>query len=255
MKRGVLLFAHNNDSTNYYDMAVYTASRIKKFLNLPITIVTDEYSNTENKIFDNIIIVEPNKNNKRDKSIWINKNRYSAYTLSPYDDTLVIDVDYMINSDQLLNLFSLSSDFLCHYNVKFLLDDIYTERISSRSFNTYWATVMKFKKTQRVKHIFYLIEMIQNNYSHYSTMYDFLGTTYRNDYALTIALRTVCGQITDLNDNIPWKLIHIPQNANLIRISDTSYKVLTTIKDKVSYIEIKDIDFHVLNKNSFKKLI
>ena len=42
------------------------------------------------------------KSNTREQQVWINKGRYQAYELSPYEETLVLDVDYIINSDKLL---------------------------------------------------------------------------------------------------------------------------------------------------------
>ena len=87
MKRGAILFAFNSPKYDYYKMAVYTAKRINHFLNLPVTVVTDidslPYQRDYN--FDETILIEPDKSNKRDWGIWINKGRYQAYELSPYE--------------------------------------------------------------------------------------------------------------------------------------------------------------------------
>jgi len=42
MTRGVLLFAFNSPKYNYYEMAEYNAKRINHYLNLPVTIVTEQ---------------------------------------------------------------------------------------------------------------------------------------------------------------------------------------------------------------------
>ena len=104
MSKGVILFAFNSPKFNYYDMAVATAKRINHFLNLPVTLVTDETSipTDPNYVFDKTITVTPDKNNKRDWGIWINKGRYQAYELSPYDETILLDTDYLVNSNKLL---------------------------------------------------------------------------------------------------------------------------------------------------------
>ena len=66
ISRGVVLFAFNSSKYNYVEMAEYCARRTKSFLGLPTTIVTDEKSaETITYDFDNIIIVEPDKNNIR----------------------------------------------------------------------------------------------------------------------------------------------------------------------------------------------
>ena len=102
MKRGALLFAFNNDAIDYYTMAVKTAKRINHFLNLPVTIVTDKTTPNNNYQFDKVINVAGDLSNFRDEKIWINKGRYQAYQFSPYDETLLLDTDYLVNSDKLL---------------------------------------------------------------------------------------------------------------------------------------------------------
>jgi hypothetical protein len=113
MSRGVLLFAFNSDTVDYFKMAVATAKRANQYLNLPVSVVTDESTDLSqyDYKFDNIIIQVPNKDNRTiENNVWINKGRYSAYELSPYDETLVLDTDYLINSDTLLKPFELYDD-------------------------------------------------------------------------------------------------------------------------------------------------
>ena len=44
MSKGALLFAFNSPKYNYYEMAVATAKRINHFLDLPVTVITDDNS-------------------------------------------------------------------------------------------------------------------------------------------------------------------------------------------------------------------
>jgi hypothetical protein len=57
MRQGAILFAFNSPKFNYYDMAVNTAKRINHFLNLPVTLVTNEESlpALQTYIFDKVI--------------------------------------------------------------------------------------------------------------------------------------------------------------------------------------------------------
>ena len=164
MTRGVILFAFNSPKYNYYEMAEYTAKRINHFLGLPVTLVTDETSLSKDSeySFDRIVLVEPDRSNKRDWGIWINKGRYQAYEFSPYDETLLLDVDYMVNSDKVLKAFDTSVDFCCHDTTTFLMHPgAPQEVLSPHSFKTLWATVIAFKKTNRAKQIFDCLEMVQ----------------------------------------------------------------------------------------------
>lgn len=255
MKRGAILFAHNSENTDYYKMAAYTAGRIERFLNIPTTVITDANSITCDYAFDNIILREPDRSNTRKKSVWINKGRYQVFDMTPYDDTLVLDTDYMVNSAKLLRTFELPGDFVSHRRSKFLMENIPSERIGKNGFETMWATVMRFTKTQRTSDIFKLIEMIQNNYSHYSELHNFVNTMYRNDYALTLALRIANGHFERTEDYIPWNLLHVGNQVKVLRLTDTEYRLDQKTKEgRPTYMTVKDCDFHMLSKDNFMEI-
>jgi hypothetical protein len=247
-------------------MAEYTAKRVNHFLNLPVTIVTDENSLPEvpKYNFDNIILVEPDKNNIRDHTIWINKGRYQAYELSPYDETLLLDTDYMVNSDKLLKTFYINTDFCCHDTTSFLMHPKAPQEVLSvYSYKTLWATVISFKKSNRAKHIFECLEMVQKNYEHYANIHSFIAGVYRNDYALTLALRIANGHKSNTEDIIPWNLTHIGKNTNVYKNSNDQFNTEYTVmfdnwqrgKIRKEYMTIKDMDFHVMTKENFIELM
>jgi hypothetical protein len=266
MIRGAILFAHNSPKYDYYSMAVATAKRINHFLDLPVTVVTDESSIVANLNykFDNTVIIEPDKTNKRDWGMWINKGRYQAYEFSPYDETLLLDVDYIVNSDKLNKTFGLSKDFCCHNRTEYLLyPNLPQEALSAYSFDTLWATAVMFKKTKKAKRIFECLEMVQKNFSHYANIHGFISSTYRNDYALTLALRTVNGYIVPKDNIIPWSLMHLGRNTTIYKnFNDeynTEYTVMTDVttrgKLRKEYMVIKDMDFHMMDKDYFMDVV
>lgn len=266
MTRGVLLFAFNSPKYNYYEMAVATAKRVNHFLGLPVTLVTDEHSQPANITyqFDNVVIATADKTNRRDWGIWINKGRYRAYNLSPYDETLLLDTDYMVNSDKLLTTFSMPTDFCCHDSTSFLMHPgAPQEMLSVYSFNTLWATAIMFRKTNRAKQIFECLEMVQNNFDHYANIHGFIAATFRNDYALTLATRIVNGHTTVAEDTIPWNLLHVGKNTTVYKNNSDEFNTEYTVmfdnwqrgKIRKEYIVIKDTDFHVMNKENFMELI
>ena len=259
MSRGIVLFAHNNDNTDYYKMAVYTAKRVNRFYDLPVTIITDASSVTDDTYqFDKTILIEPDSSNSINRRTWINKGRYQVYDLSPYDETLVLDTDYMINSRELLKTFEQPSDFMCYRSSKYLLNPSANETMSTNGLGIYWATVMRFNRSNRARDVFKMIEMVQKNYQHYADLHNFLPYTYRNDYALTIALRTVNGHLESEQDFITGRLIHAGQTVKVERVDDTTYEVSgdITINERLKrqYIQLKDFDFHVLDKEMFMRL-
>jgi len=266
MTRGVILFAFNSPKYNYYNMALYTARRVQHFLNLPVTLVTDKDSlpNIVSDIWDKVITVSPDRDNFRDWGMWINKGRYQAYQLSPYDETLLLDVDYVVNSNKLLKLFEFDTDFCCHNRTEFLMQpNAPQELLSAYSYETLWATVVAFKKTERAKQIFDTLKMVQENYEHYANIHSFVGGVYRNDYALTLALKIVNGHSDIKSDYIPWNLIHLGKNTQITKNNeeefDTSFCVMYDNwqrgKIRKEYIDIIDMDFHIMNKDLYVEII
>lgn len=247
-------------------MAVATAARANHFLNLPVTVITDKNSLPEKSTytFDRTIIVEPETDNTKNKMAWLNKGRYQAYKFSPYDETILLDTDYMINSDKLLSVFNFYNGFCLHNNAAYLMHpNLPDEYLSSKSFKTLWATVMFFNKSSRSKQVFDCMEMVQKNNIHYENVHGFLGKMYRNDYALTLALRIVNGHTNDATNFIPWDLLHVGNQTQVFRATtdqfNTEYVVSAEktvgAKSKTNFITIKELDFHCMNKSHFLGLI
>lgn len=267
MTRGVILFAFNSPKYNYYEMALYAKKRIEYFLGLPVTLVTDQDSipvDYEDHDWDQITFTTPDKNNFRDWGQWINKGRYMAYELSPYDETLLLDVDYVVNSNKLLTLFDIDTDFCCHNKTSYLMQpNLPQELLSAYSYETLWATVVMFKKTKRVEQIFNSLEMVQKNYEHYANIHNFIAPVYRNDYALTLALRIADGHYSDSINFIPWNLLHIGKNTQVYKNNsdelDTEFTVMFDNwqrgKIRKEYNIVKDLDFHIMNKDLFVEII
>lgn len=250
MSRGVLLFANNTDTVDYVAMAEHTAKRVEHFLNLPTTIVSNEH-------------LEHNTNHSDYNKQWFNKGRYEAYELSPYDETILLDVDYIINSDALLKLFDYDTDFVCPNKISMLMQDSDQEILSVKSFNSLWATVIMFRKTERVKQIFDCLKMIQENYQHYADIHGFDSRVFRNDYALTLAVRIVDGHLEDVSNYMKWDLVHIGKNTQVYTDNtdhtNTEYTIVfdkwRRDKIKKEYIEIKDMDFHLINKDICERIM
>lgn len=266
MKRGVVLFAFNSDEYDYVKMAEFTAKRINHFLNLPVTLITDKKSvKKKNKIFEKVIYIDSDSTNTFQGRVWLNKGRYRCFELTPYDETLLLDVDYVINSDRLLKIFDIMDDFCCHNQITFLMDEYNKqERFSNElSISSLWATVVAFKKTNRIKQIFECLKMVQENYEHYSNIHKFPLDTYRNDYGLTLSWLIVNGHLPVKSDIIPWNLIHIGPKAHVYKNNNDGFNTEYTVifdrwmrgKIKKEYITIKDMDFHIINKDIFLEII
>src|SRR5210317_2000311 len=107
MTVGALLFAFDSE-IKYTKLAVECAKRIKQYLGLPSTLITDRKLDTD--IFDQqIIVAKPENTNKRfwhdteRTTTWYNFGRHNAIDVTPYDRTLLLDIDYIVNSNTLLS--------------------------------------------------------------------------------------------------------------------------------------------------------
>lgn len=263
MKQGVLVFAHNNDETDYMGMAAYTAARVNQFLDLPVTVVTDSVTVAQHNqhtlgVFDKVIQVQPDRANRRRDTVWINRGRCRAYEHSPYDETLLLDADYMINSQQLLRLFEMPSDIMAHNRTRFFCEDIQQERLNKHTAPIHWATVVRFRRSSRAQQLFSMMRMIEDNYEHYANIYGFQPYMFRNDYAFTIALRTVNAHLSPAADQIPWSLCHVGKRVTAHRESDTGYVLMFPEQGRGQtrqrYITVRDCDFHMLGKRNFCEL-
>lgn len=265
-KRGALLFAYNTTKFDYYAMAEYTAKRINHFLDIPVSIVTSPESipNIGTYKFDQVLNATPDKSNHFRDTIWFNKGRYKAFELTPYDETLLIDVDYMVNSDRLLNVFDYMEDFACHESTAFMMaPKSGSEVLGPNGYKSLWATVIGFKKTHKAKQLFDCMKMIQQNYEHYANIHGFASEIYRNDYSLTLAHRIINGHYDYRREILPWNLMHIGLKTRVYSNTDSEFNTEYTViydqwknsKIKKEYNIIKDIDFHIINKEIFEALM
>tara|TARA_B100001057_G_scaffold12249_1_gene11638 strand:- start:260 stop:604 length:345 start_codon:yes stop_codon:yes gene_type:complete len=111
--KGVLLHAHGRQPIDYISQAIFCASQIKKFLQLPVALVTSE-KNISEKCFDHIINVEAS-NTKQKRTfmdddnmkevVWDNHSRVDSFALTPFKETIVMDTDMISWQQQLTKMF------------------------------------------------------------------------------------------------------------------------------------------------------
>lgn len=264
MTRGVLLFAIDTEKKSYTKMAKYCARKIKEHLDLPVALVTDK--DIKDSMFDHVINIKSETAQSRVslstgiKEQWNNFGRYQAYDLSPFDQTVLIDTDYICNSKKLLKLFDINQPFLCHKRRIYLGSQIYSEiEYFGKELEMFWATVIYFDKSNESKCVFDMMKMIQKNYDHYSKLYSFRSSPFRNDFALSIALNTVYGHAIPTTVEIPWSLINVEFDTQVSFKSSHSWelKFNKRVNDKVANYRITtyDQDLHILNKDSLFSVI
>lgn len=271
MTQGVLLFAYNNTDIDYIELAVIAAKRIQQHLELPVSIVIDNESVTDSRlnIFDKILTTEVKHSQKKrfydgiDYKLldWKNFTRSNAYSLTPYDETLVLDVDYLVCSKFLKNCFNTDKDFLIFkksYDLAEWRGQTAYNYINDYSTDFYWATVFYFKKTPWTELFFSLVAYIKNNWDYYRNLYQVSMPNYRNDISFSIALNILNGfDSNNFVGTIPNKLYYVADRDYLIKINDTDCTFLIQKEDALNeytVIKTENLDIHVMNKSSILRV-
>lgn len=275
MNKGILIYAHNSRELDYLDLAVVSGHLATKNLKVPASLVTDkstfEWAKTSNKlsqvnaVFENIIFSEDFANDNyrslhdgveaKSTVPFLNKDRCSAWHLTPYDRTLLIDSDFLILSNHLANYWDTASEFLIADSA---LDTAVESRleyhdryISDVGIKMKWATTIMFTKNQSSKIIFDLVEFIRDNYSYFSDLYRFSAKVFRNDITFSIALHILNGNNQFQDYSLPAINTFIDKDV-LIDTKDDSLFFLISSKfgDTYNLCSKKNQDIHIMNKQS-----
>lgn len=279
MSKGIVLFAHNNKEINYLKLACVSCAMIKKNLGTDnITVVSDVDSYDFNlellgkdfleKHIPNLILIQKDYDFKntnirsfRDTNhniqalSFYNENRSTVYDISPYDETLIIDVDYLVMSDSLNQVWGHKNDFMINYDVQDIQSTRKSgkERLQNYGITMYWATVVYFKKNEFARTFFDIVSHVKQNYEYYKDLYEFQGYLFRNDFAFSIAAHMMGNFISEPIPQLPVSPMFMSYDW------DDIYKV-NGVNDLTLYLEMereiknfnmcrwKNLDLHLMNK-------
>ena len=249
MTTGVLLYCFDTPEVAYHKFAEKCVELINKNLKLEITLVTnfETYKKLKPLGMINYRLIENrigNKRSYRGKNIsWNNLERSLAYEHSPYNTTILMDVDYFCFTNNLLIYTNTKYDFLVHNKVHDLTG---TDMILGKNESTLpliWATVTIFRKSEFAKQVFDLIKHIQQYYDHYRHLYRIKFRNYRNDYAFAIALHQLNG-MNAYKNFIPTPMAMLAHEVDVLELSDTG--VVFKYGKKVGAINNQDV--HIMDK-------
>lgn len=274
MKKGVLIFAHNSRQVDYALLSIVAGGMAKKNLKVPVSLVTDEstveWMTSSNilpkakKIFDKIIEVSrPLTTNQRllvdgysNKMVpFINENRMSAWDITPYERTLVIDSDFIVMSDR-LNEYWDSNDSLL---IAPAMNDIRGDRIgvldkwvAETGISLSWATTFMFTKNNESRMFFNLVDQVKKNYSYYADLFRFNPTPYRNDIAFSVAKHILYGFEESYTAGLP-NILTISGKDQILSVEENKIRFLINddmSEDHVVGTLVYDRDVHIMNKQS-----
>jgi hypothetical protein len=274
MTNGILIYAHNHRSVDYALLSVISGGLAKRYLNVPASLVTDTPTvewmkesrifDKANTVFENIIIVDtPQTNNSRrlydgDENTvvpFINSNRYSAWDVTPYDRTLLIDGDFLIFSDRLNEYWNVDDDILIGESINDIYDQkrlgYHDQYVSDVGIKLYWATTVMFTKNQKTKMFFDLVSYIKNNYQYFADAYRFDSKQYRNDISFSIAKHIIEGFEETITGRLPPVLTLLDRDI-LYDVNNDRLTVLVSpqLDSTFCAASLSNVDIHVMNKQS-----
>ena len=274
------MFAHNNTEIDYFRLAVVNSLLIQANMGIKdITVVTDEHSLAQGektlgkrlikKAISNIVLIQKDKDFKsknlrtfKDTSHtaktlpFYNANRCDAYDISPYDETILIDVDYLILSDTLNHCWGHNNELMMNWkyqDINIERDDPTLKRLSSTGITMYWATVVYFKKCDFAKQFFQTVKHVRDNREFYQDVYKWPGTLYRNDYSFSIAAHMLGGFVDKGIPQLPIPSLYKTFDTDDIHSAVSSNELIMYLEKPKSLGDFilckwKGLDLHVMNK-------
>ena len=172
----------------------------------------------------------------------MNVDRHSAYDLSPYDTTMVMDIDYFPFTDNLRQFLDTGYDFLVSRQAHDLMVADQPPRDRFSMIDMVWATILIFNRSSKSKMIFDAVKYVKKHYNHFTQLYRITSRNFRNDYAFAIALQQMNGFVD--YEVLPMKLPTLMPECEILKINDNG--LAWRYDNKVMYTV--DQDVHVLNK-------
>jgi hypothetical protein len=278
LPRGYVMYAHNNSHIDYSALAICNALLIKKHLKEnTVALITDE--NTANymehfysgqllrKAFDRIIMdTKPETSATRRfhdtryttfTDSYNNTNRPNVYELSPFDETVLIDSDYLMLDKTMDMVWGNREDFMCNRKTIDLDHKInnfgFNNRFNEMSISLYWATAIYFRKSEKSKLIFELMNFIKENYAYYQYLYQFNHSGYfRNDYALSIAIH-MANNLMEYGTVSPLPVDHIRfslEDDELHQFKDGRCLITSEPMQGDFHLHSIDSNLHMMNKRA-----
>jgi hypothetical protein len=175
---------------------------------------------------------------------------------------LVIDSDYILNSNVLAAAFLNTHDFQIYRNSFDLAAwRLGTEfqRINQYSIPFYWATAFVFNKNNITECFFNLVAYIKTNWIYFRNLYNIEHAIFRNDFAFSIAIHIMNGKTNgEFAQELPGTMTYSTDKDILIEANNASMKFLIEKQHnpgEYTLAKTQGIDVHVMNKLSLSRII
>lgn len=278
MSQGFMMFAYNNEQLDYTQLALMAAAAVKKHMpGMPVVLVTNQSSldwaiktygsRLMSRHWDDIVLTAPEyEQNTRlhhdgayssFNAQFTNTNKHDIYNLTPFDETILIDTDYICGSDRLAHLFGGPSEVAMYRDAVNLRceEPFTTERwLHYAGIRMWWSTVVYWRRSEEAEHFFNVWASVKEHWEYFRFLYKFPGNLYRTDYAASIAAHLCDGwQDGGFIGRIPGAMRYQDQRDDVVEVrGPNSWIMLSNLPEewKNIVVRIDDEDVHMMNKRS-----
>jgi hypothetical protein len=282
-ERGVCFFAYNNDQLDYTQFAHIAAAYVKRNMkNNQTCLITDHGTygwlqqsvdpKFHDECFDHVVVhdIEHKPNPRRHfDSPWtefsapfLNSNKNDVLKLSPFDKTLLVDTDYIIQNDFYDYIFDSDVAISMHKTARYLEHQapyLNEQTLNESGIHHWWSTVVYFDKSEESQLFFDIWSHVKENWDYYHLLYQFPAGLFRTDFCVSIAAHIMNGFNNDtfIHDFLGTDLINMDQKDDLIEIKDLNDWIFLAHDRKEQWKNIltrlTDTNIHVMNKRALSR--
>ena len=281
-KQGVCFFVYNNNQLDYVDLLMLAARYVKEYLKLPVCMITDNgtynwmlESQSESDIDTYIDYIKITNDEFKDNlrthkdSPWSeftaqfqNSNKHKIWEYSPFEQTLLMDTDYIVKNDFLLQSFNNPGVSMYNNAVSTRNDPPHRNEVLlyPSGIKMWWSTVVYFDRSEFSKMFFDLWDHVADNYEFYQFLYNFPGGLFRTDYCVSIAVHILNGmeESTTIDNFDDMPMHYISQDDDIIDINDKQDWICLGCDQKENWknilIKHSNLDLHVMNKRALLRM-
>ena len=280
---GICVFAYNNPELDYIKFATIVSQYVKRNMqNNKVCLITDDGTvnwmeqsidkQTIDECFDYIITSDiEHESNPRvhHDSPWTefnsqfkNSNKHKVFEYTPFEKTLLIDVDYLIMNNFYDYLFDTDISIGLHKNAEYIGGELpyFSEMLlNSSGIHHWWSTVVYFDQSQESKLFFDIWSHVRDNYEYYSLLYQFPKYLYRTDFCVSIACHLMNGMnsFDFIHDFKGVPMINMDQKDDIVKFNKSN-DVIFLKHNRVEQwknilVRHTNDNLHVMNKRSLDR--
>ena len=255
--KGILAFAQGQE---FLRLAVIQLRRLRAFTAIPVayiiaadTLNTDEVQTLKDLGAELIVADSPAQSRSYDLSReWRNLGRDQALDLSPFEKTLLVDVDYILQSKAAIALLDADLPLVCNqwhqcFEQEFVFDN---PTIGAHGIAMLWATLLWFDKGALSRALFARWKEVLKFMKWRQEFYKFHSSLIRNDYALSIAAHELEQEQLMTIPRAPYSQMAIPPWCTYKLKDETLITISATANAPAQVLSLQGLDFHAFNKTN-----